>query len=135
MQVHSHVVFSLRIASFRHAYAVGVIGRTLLTASSMHAHSVSCITIPRGTFLSRFEVCIKRAIPISCLSKALSAHAGARTGFGAAFAMECSWEAFGMLGNLDQYVYTMGMSSITVYTVSCMMFSEVSTSNTVLQHV
>jgi hypothetical protein len=40
-----------------------------------------------------------------------------------------------MLGNLDRYVYTMGMSSITVYTVNCMMFNEVSTSNTVLQHV
>ena len=49
--------------------------------------------------------------------------------------MERFWEAFGMLGNLDRYVYTMGMSSITVYTVNCMMFSDVSTSNTVLQHV
>lgn len=101
----------------------------------MHAHSVSCITIPRGTFLSRFQVCIKRAIPLPCLSQALSAHAGARTGCRAAFAMERFWEAFGMLGNLDRYVYTMGMSSITVYTVNCMMFSDVSTSNTVLQHV
>jgi hypothetical protein len=65
----------------------------------------------------------------------MQAHAGARTGFRAAFAMECFWEAFEMLGNLDRYVYTMGMSSITVYTVNCMMFNQVSTSNTVLQHV